>query len=308
VDRETGEEMWRIQTGAYVYSSPVVVGYTLYVGQGDGDVVALDTDSGVELWSYRTGGAVYSTPLVHQGRIYVGSDDGFVYAFQAAEDRPLVRAVFFDERLRSLATFGQADAHLAAREFFVDRGYTLLDSEGLADFLEDRISHSAPSVVVFAMDALPEEVGDAGPGEPPLLRRYLEAGGKAVWMGYPPGYLVRDPQNGQVLRVDRSAPTRLTGVDFDAFLGDSYGIRPTEEGRLWGLTERWVGSGSTLPSEVSQLLASDELGRAAAWVKSYGGAPGTGFIFLRSATSAAALSQIQRAAEYSGYPRTPTGG
>jgi outer membrane protein assembly factor BamB len=301
IDRATGTEVWNFQAGAYVYSSPVVVGNTIYIGQGDGDFSALDVDSGEERWNYRTGAAVYSTPVVHNGRVYVGSDDGFVYAFSAAQDLPLERAVFFDEDHRLAATFGQPDSHLGARDYFVNRGYTLLDASTLETFMQARIADGGPSVVVFAMDVIPEAVGTAPTDEGSLFRRYLDAGGKVVWMGYPPGYLIRDMETGAIQGVDRSAPTSVTGVDFDAYLGDSYGVTPTITGRRWGLSNRWVGGGSTLPAEVSEVLATDELGRAAAWVKNYGGAPGTGFVFLFATVSHDELAAIQRVAEYSSF-------
>jgi len=289
-----------VEAGGYVYSSPVVVGSTVYVGQGDGDFAALDIASGDERWGYRTGAAIFSTPLVHDGRIYVGSDDGFVYAFRAAGNLPFERAVFYDESRKNLSTFGAAERHQVARDYFVNSGYDLLDSPGLEAFLSNRINDGAPSVVVFAMDYLPSRVGSAETGEP-LLRAYLEAGGKVVWMGYPPGFIVRDEETGQFVSTDRTAPTALLGVDFDAYLGDSHGVTPTATGRRWGLSTRWVGSGSALPSAVSEVLATDALGRAAAWVRNYGGAPGTGFVLLQATVSLSELAEVQRVAEF--YPQ-----
>jgi outer membrane protein assembly factor BamB len=297
LDRETGEEVWAIEAQAYVYSSPLLVKSTLYVGQGDGDFVALDADTGEERWSYRAGDAIYSTPVVHDGRIYVGSDDGFVYAFKAAEELPLHRAVFFEDELRPLSFFGRQDSHLVMRDFFVTRGYTLLDSSALQAFLGDRISDGAPSVVVAAMDALPPELAPSADGTS-LLTEYLKAGGKILWAGYPPGYMILDEETHQWIGTDRDAPKALLGVDFSAFLGDRHGVLVTEAGRDWGLTTRWVGSGSTIPDQVSEVLALDEVGRAAAWVKNYGGPRGTGFILLRPSLSPGVLAEYQMVAEY----------
>ena len=42
----------------------------------------------------------------------------------------------------------------------------------------------------------------------------------------------------------------------------------------------------------------DELGRAAAWVKNYGGPRGTGFILLRPSLSPEVMAEYQRVAEY----------
>jgi outer membrane protein assembly factor BamB len=295
LNRETGEEEWHFEAGAYVYSSPVVVGNTAYMGQGDGGFVAVDIHTGRERWSYRTGNAIYSTPVVHQGRIFVGSDDGFVYAFEAA-DRPLERAVFFDDSMMGISALGSSERHFVVRDHFTQRGYSLLDSAGLRSFLEARILDGASSVVVFAMDVLPPFTEDRQ--SETLLIRYLQAGGKIVWMGYPPGYLVRDPVTQAVVTVDRDAPTSLLGVNFDVYLGDQYGLTVTDEGREWGLRTRWVGQGTTLPTEVTEVLAIDELGRAGAWVKNYGGRRGSGFVLLPVSLSADRLEEFQRIAEF----------
>jgi hypothetical protein len=299
IDRNTGREIWRVEAGAYVYSSPTVAGSTLYIGQGDGDFVALDVESGAERWVYRAGAAIYSTPVVHDDRVYVGSDDGFVYAFSGAQGQPMDRAVFFDQDLRDRSVFGRADSHLAAKDYFVDQGYRPLNTASLTRFLEEKISNPGPSVVVFAMDALPDPVGGAQEGES-LLRRYLNAGGKVVWMGYPPEYLVVEESTGQIVGTDRARPEALLGVDFDPYLGDSHSVTPTEAGRRWGLSGRWLGSGSALPDSVSVTLAMDELGRAESWVRSYGGPAGSGFVLMRPALSTHELAQVQRVAEYSG--------
>jgi hypothetical protein len=48
-----------------------------------------------------------------------------------------------------------------------------------------------------------------------------------------------------------------------------------------------------------EILGLDENGRAAAWVKSYGGAPGTGFVSLsRERSSLDDLAAIRAMAEY----------
>jgi hypothetical protein len=46
------------------------------------------------------------------------------------------------------------------------------------------------------------------------------------------------------------------------------------------------------------VLAVDEIGRAAAWAKSYGGAPGTGFVFVRFGSDSAYLDELRRVVEY----------
>lgn len=297
LDRESGNEAWVVSAGAPVFSSPVLAGSVLHVGQGDGDLAAYDATTGEELWSYRTGGGIWATPLVRHGRIYVGSDDRFVYALAGTGGPAVERAVFFDEELRRRSVFGSEEPHLRARDFFVARGYELLNSGTLAEFVEARLDDRAPSVVVFAMDALPEELAEPG-DDRPLLRRYLDGGGKVVWMGYPPGYFVRDAETGEARSADPERPAALLDVDFGAFTGDVYGVTPTDAGRARGLSLPWVGPGTTRPSEVGTVLAVDEIGRAVAWMKEYGGPPGRGFVMTRAAVSETVLAEIQRVAEH----------
>ena len=153
-----------------------------------------------------------------------------------------------------------------------------------------------PSTLVFAMDVMPEGVGTPDTGTA-LLRRYLDSGGKVVWMGTLPEYVVRGADGG-VISVDVTRPAALLGVDFSSYDGDIYGITPTDVGRRWGMEANWVGQSTTRPSEVSEVLAVNALGQAAAWVKNYGGPPGTGFIFVRAVIDGSILEEIQRIAEY----------
>jgi outer membrane protein assembly factor BamB len=75
---------WSYTTGNEVWSSPAVVGGTLYIGSDDFKVYALNATTGTKIWSYATGGAVRSSPAVVGGVVYVGSDDDKVYALNAS--------------------------------------------------------------------------------------------------------------------------------------------------------------------------------------------------------------------------------
>jgi hypothetical protein len=145
------------------------------------------------------------------------------------------------------------------------------------------------------MDGLPESVTAPGT-EAALLRRYLEAGGKAVWLGFPPLILSRD-EEGQVVGFDRSATSRLLGVDYEIADADHYSVTVTEEGRRWGLESRWVGRLGVDKAAVTSVLGEDERGRAVAWVRSYGGPDGTGFVMLELSLETDRLEEIRRVAE-----------
>jgi hypothetical protein len=78
--------------------------------------------------------------------------------------------------------------------------------------------------VVFAIDHLPQQLADTAQGAP-LLRRFLDAGGKVVWPGTPPMLWVRDPATGSpgsYAAIDRSRARRLLDVDFAGALAEHY--------------------------------------------------------------------------------------
>ncbi|MGW8880661.1 outer membrane protein assembly factor BamB family protein [Streptomyces mirabilis] len=80
----TGTEKWTRATGRNVFSSPAVVGGTVYVGSDDGKVYGLDAATGAKKWAYAIGGAVWSSPAVVDGTVYIGSDDHTLYGLHAA--------------------------------------------------------------------------------------------------------------------------------------------------------------------------------------------------------------------------------
>lgn len=312
VDAATGEELWRTRMGGPVFGSPAVVGETVVTTDLGGWISVLDRTDGTVLWRYRTGGAIKSSPVVVDGIVYTGSDDGRVWALESGTAPTPRRAVFWDEDLGAFSTVGR---HETVMEHFRFRGYEVLDAEGLATFLEERVADGTRSVVVFAQDWLPDGVApdrdstgeggaatDAGAGvDPPdaavsLFRRYLEAGGKVVWLGYPPLAIGRDSEGGFV-DFDLDRASTLLGVTYDSN-GDDYGVRATDEGRAWGLPAWWTAFGGIDPAGPSRVLALDENGRASAWVQEYGGPEGTGFVYLQGRLTRTDLDAVARVAEY----------
>jgi hypothetical protein len=75
--------------------------------------------------------------------------------------------------------------------YFADLGYLPLDADSLPAFLSARIADSIPSAVVFAMDVVPHAAEPIA-ADTVLIRRYLNAGGKIVWLGSPMGSVFRD--------------------------------------------------------------------------------------------------------------------
>jgi hypothetical protein len=77
------------------------------------------------------------------------------------------------------------------------------------------------------------------------------------------------------------------------------GAAVSPDGYRWGLRSWWTGCCSVDPGDVTTVLGVDEYGRAAAWVKNYGGPAGTGYVRLsaspRTLTDVRALRAV---AEY----------
>jgi outer membrane protein assembly factor BamB len=279
VDARTGKEVWRLKTESLVWSSPALAGQMLYVGDWAGNLYALNRSTGTEAWRYRAQKRVLSSPLVADGRLYFGSDDGAVYAINSGGGAPLKRAVFWDADYVKPVTFR---SHEALRDYLKANDYEVLNAQALAQFLNERLSDRAPSVVVFAIDYLPQTVGPDATGRS-LFRKYLDAGGKVVWVGMPPMLWTADLQTGQrdIKKIDREAAERLLGVGHKRGNFDANTARATAEGMKWGLTGWWLSNWSADPGAAgTTVLAEDEQGLAAAWVRRYGGPEGTGFIRL----------------------------
>ena len=274
VDAATGEERWRTPTTGIVWASPAVDDARVYVGEGDGTMYALDKKTGKEAWRYRAGARILSSAIVHEGRLIFGSDDGSVYAINAAAspNAALKRAVFWDTTF-SRAPLSNANDRL--RAFLVSRGYEVLDANALATFMTQRVSDRNPSVVVFAMDHIPATVAPVA-ADTVLFRRYLNAGGTTVTFGPPPLIAPLNLQN--LLGLVRDAAPKLLGVRYTRGNFDPLGVKPTALGRRLGLPQWYIDAWGAVPEDVTTVLAHDEQGNAASWIKSFGGPPGTGFI------------------------------
>lgn len=86
VDAASGELAWTLDAGAEVYSSPLVVDGTVYIGSNDPTALlyAIDATTGVVQWT--AGASVYySSPAADAERVYVGTNDGKLKAFNRAD-------------------------------------------------------------------------------------------------------------------------------------------------------------------------------------------------------------------------------
>jgi outer membrane protein assembly factor BamB len=299
VDARSGKEAWKYTTALQVFASPSVAGDAVYTGDWAGYMYAVDAKTGALLWKYRNDGRrIMSSAAIDGAHLVFGSDDGLVYDLRLGT-RALRRAVFYDAAYIKATHLRSSDA---MRDYFSKRGYDVLDEAALAAFLRDRTADRVPSVVVFAIDHLPAALA----GEQPrtgAFRRYLDAGGKVVWPGIAPLLFPSDPKTGDAdfKNIGRAAAKDLLGVSFETTNFDLVSAVPTAAGATWGLQSWMLSSFDADAASVTTVLARDEWHSAAAWVKSYGGPPGSGFVRIPVVHNAEGnplnLTTIQLAAE-----------
>lgn len=278
LDAATGEELWRREAEGIVWTSPIVLGDEVVFAEGAGRVRSLEAETGRTRWSTFLPDRLWSSPVVDDGVLFIGTHGGGMYALRSAGGRPLRRAVFWDSTLTAGRWYLH---HEELARWLARRGFERLDAAALESWLADRVADGHPSSLVFALDHLPARFLEDSEASP--LRRYLEAGGTAVWPGFPPALWRRDPATGEaggLADVDWQGPVRLLGVDHDAGNFDPTGAWPTDEGRRLGLPESWRSHWSVAPAESLEALATDERGHLASWRRTYGGPPGTGFVRL----------------------------
>jgi outer membrane protein assembly factor BamB len=79
---------WRVDTHGEVYSSPAVVGGILYLGTKEGYLLALNEETGEEIWRFDTGGGIVrSSPTVVDGTIYLAAGYS-LFALEALSGQP----------------------------------------------------------------------------------------------------------------------------------------------------------------------------------------------------------------------------
>jgi hypothetical protein len=302
-DLRTGRELWRLAVPGRANASAALAGGVLYAGCSDGNLYAIDAKAGRGLWSFHAGGEILSSPAVAAGVVYFGTDHGWLYAVsdRDAGGRPVpAKAVYFDEALPQAYFRGGK----ALRAALGDAGYAALDMATLAGFLEARIADRLRSVVVFASDVVPVEMirSPAGAAGPPLIRSYLEAGGRVVWLGGPPLMLAQDPAVGKLAPADPRAMQRVLGIgkaDLDSAAGEEVRAVATAEGIAWGLPQWGMFALPVDAGEVDAVLARDAEGKARAWLKTYGqGGAGAFVRFWGRQEALPDTEVVQRLAEH----------
>jgi outer membrane protein assembly factor BamB len=81
--------LWSHELGDTIESSAAIANGVLYVGGGDGDLVAFDFETGAVKWKYVTGNLICeSSPAVGADAVYVGDLGGIFHAVNLQDGKP----------------------------------------------------------------------------------------------------------------------------------------------------------------------------------------------------------------------------
>jgi hypothetical protein len=208
---------------------------------------------------------------------------------------PYDRVAYFD------AAYGAAwaaGATTTVRDACLQAGYRVVTAAELKTWMDARIADKRLSVVVMCQDVVPTTVAETMTATC-TIRRYLDAGGKVVWYADWPFYYCGTTgttwgSNGAV---------QVLGFNASSGPNDQNQlVTITELGRRWGLTTPWSSTRPTSPTITPNLevLARDNNGNAAGWVKHYVvGDTFRGFVRIEDHSGAPVnIPQLMAVAEY----------
>jgi outer membrane protein assembly factor BamB len=119
--------LWTYEAGDSIESSAAIADGVVYVGVGNGDLIAVDLDSGALRWKYATGHFIgESSPAVGGGAVFIGDLDGTLHAVSARDGQRLwtfktnaeikSSPVLVSAQGTDLVLIGSYDQHLYALE------------------------------------------------------------------------------------------------------------------------------------------------------------------------------------------------
>lgn len=76
-------EAWLLRTQRGIYSSPIVSGNCVYVGDDVGYLTCYDLSDGAQHWQFKAGNRIVGTPAVADGVVVFGSVDACIYGLDA---------------------------------------------------------------------------------------------------------------------------------------------------------------------------------------------------------------------------------
>lgn len=230
---------------------------------------------------------------------------------QVPLDAMTERAVFCDERLEFVV---QVQHMPRLIDWLVDQGFTRLNSESLREWMQAKLEGGAyGSVVVMPMGLAPQSI-NLQPGRAATWYRYLQAGGRVVWMGNPPFYVWKSVSGEPPPHAVEALETLGLHSGWDQpFWGSYRDVTVAEQGRTWGLEVGGSSIAGCDAKEVSLVFSEYTVAQtgqraAASWLLNLRpDLPWSGVIAYQHSLDArhdAHLRDIWRLAHYVGRPVT----
>lgn len=176
-----------------------------------------------------------------------------VFAAQPLPEKTSEAVIFADDRYDVV---GWAGEPVATREFFVRRGFKPLTAEELAYWMAAKAKQGAyGTVALLPTGLIPGPILQPGGWDAfakgwfdkqfyanSVVRKYMEAGGRLVFMGDVTFYYAQGPEG--PIRCTGGLMPQLVGVNTDGRIlygPPSHEQVLTEAGKQWGLTQPWFG-------------------------------------------------------------------
>jgi outer membrane protein assembly factor BamB len=81
----SGDVLWEFPTQGWVWATPLLVEGTLYVGDQNGMLYAIDAANGAEIWSTDLRSTVLGTPALYEDTLYIGTENGEIFSIDPAD-------------------------------------------------------------------------------------------------------------------------------------------------------------------------------------------------------------------------------
>ncbi|MDH3355328.1 MAG: PQQ-binding-like beta-propeller repeat protein, partial [Chromatiales bacterium] len=83
---------WKFNSKKSIKTSPTISEKSIYFGNKNGYLYAIDLESGRERWRFKTGGMISGAPAIYEKVAYVGSHDGHFYAINTENGQEVWKA------------------------------------------------------------------------------------------------------------------------------------------------------------------------------------------------------------------------
>ncbi len=125
------------------------------------------------------------------------------------------------------------------RDYLVDEGFREVSSKNIVDWMKNAIDKGAyKTVIVFALDEVPAEVCGADSANV-LIRKYLEKGGRVVWVGDIPFWSINKKNRESVEKWSIGLPQQILGV-YPLIAEIAEPVKFTKDGEKL-LSQTWYG-------------------------------------------------------------------